>query len=294
MRQVKRFRLYDKYNVDLWGQLAFHRTKRFKLQLYKMLYRKRKLFGYKYKEQLNLLKVNKPRRGFGRIRSRYKKQMQEKQKLRYFYGFARDKQVKRFYNWARAQRGVVYDNFAGLLESRVLSILYRAGFVSSMRTGNQVILHHGVLVNGKRTRRYNFTLVPGQIIEFTRKDLERLFELRKRVNPRINWSIKGGVKKEKKMGYYNRRKKRKQKLPASYNLIRRGKLTKRIKERARRKFKRDFWNYKRNVLQIFMMPPNYLEVNKKLVKVMLVYRPKASEIYYPFRLELNDVIGFYS
>jgi ribosomal protein S4 len=294
MRQVKRFRLYDKYNVDLWGQLAFHRTKRFRLQIYKMLYRKRKLFGNAYKDKLNLLTVNKPRRGFGRRRSLYKKQMQEKQKLRYFYGFARDKQVKRFYCWARAQRGIVYDNFAGLLESRVLSILYRAGFVSSMRTGNQVILHHGVLVNGKRIRRYNFTLVPGQIIEFTVKDLKRLLKLRKKYTPGIDWSIRGGLRRRKKKKVWAHNRRRKQKIPANYSLIRKGKLTPEIKRRAQIRFGISFWKLKRKPLKVFMRPPNYLEVNKKLIKVMLVYRPKASEVYYPFNLELNDVIGFYS
>ena len=56
------------------------------------------------------------------------------------------------------------DRLAALLESRLDSVLYRAGFVHSFREARQQILHGAVLVDGRTTVRPSTQLQPGALV----------------------------------------------------------------------------------------------------------------------------------
>ena len=152
IRRVRKFRMYDKYRDDIWGWLMYKRTKKLNRILLELLYRKRLLFGYNLKNKLDYKRIWKIRKGLGRRRSIYKKKLHEKQKIQYFYHILREYKLKNFYKKVKREKGILEDNFAGILESRVLTILYRIGLINSMRVGSQLITHHGVTVEGRRIK----------------------------------------------------------------------------------------------------------------------------------------------
>lgn len=289
MHKIRKYRLYDKYNVDIWGWLMHQRSKQALKILLKLLFRQRILRGFrrrKWNQEFELWKSGKLRKGFGRDRSVYKKQLQEKQKTQFFYGFVREQQLKRFYEWAKREKGLLVNNFSGLLESRLLSIAYRMGFFDSMRVGVQYILHHGLVVEGKRVYKYNYTLLPGQKLEMIDSDLKRIKKLRDKMTDNKNlrkfflpffsetkdpqWHL-NYRKAEKRVNTFfwlkSRGKSEKEKHRCVKNLIQKGS---------------SLWH-----------PPGYLEVSYPLMLVMLVYHPSLKEIFYPYKLDLNEVVCYY-
>ena len=88
----------------------------------------------------------------GRIRikeSEYLLQLQEKQKIRFTYGVL-EKQVRKYYEEANRREGKTGDEFLRLLESRLDSVVYRAGIAQTRRQARQLVGHGHWLVNGRR------------------------------------------------------------------------------------------------------------------------------------------------
>jgi ribosomal protein S4 len=288
--------MYDKYREDVWGWLAHSRSRSGVKMLLNLIYRKRLLFGYYWKNQIDYSRIWKKRKGFGRDRSVYKKQLHEKQKIQLFYHIAREYQLKKFFKKIKGKRGILEDNFVGILESRILSILYRMGLVNSMKVGSQIITHHGIQIGGRRIRRYNYTLVPGQVIELSEEDCKRFQEAR--------GDEKDLYGRSPIIDFFNNRKKeKKKKLPASYFPFHRDYTFSKWFYKSRY-YKRSLLFYKKirkpkSVSVRWIAPPkfrkhvpDYLEVSYPLRKVMLVYRPRASEVYFPFRTSLKEVAAY--
>lgn len=296
IRRVRKYRMYDKYREDVWGWLAYSRTRGYLKLLLKHLYRKRLLFGYNWKKKIDYSRIGKRRRGFGRRRSLFKKELHEKQKIQFFYHIVREYQLKRFYKRVKGTRGILEDNFVGILESRVLSILYRVGLVNSMRVGSQLVTHHGVMVEGRRIKKYNHVLVPGQMIELTKEDTERFKKVRgvydkrsllgkspsRRDNRKANRGRKAADFPFHRDLLFNMKRKRS-------TFLRKGELYY-IKIKNPRAVKQGWVPPPRLRKRV----PDYLEVSYKLGKVMLVYRPKAKEVYYPFKTSLKEVASYLS
>lgn len=96
-------------------------------------------------------------------KSPYGEQLLEKQKLRLTYGLME----KQFYNtFARASRmkGNKSDNFMILLESRLMTLVYRLGLARSMFDARQLIRHGHVTVNGERVTIPSYTVTQGDLI----------------------------------------------------------------------------------------------------------------------------------
>ncbi|MBI3630942.1 MAG: 30S ribosomal protein S4 [Candidatus Sungbacteria bacterium] len=77
--------------------------------------------------------------------------LKEKQKVHFFYGLD-DRQIKRYAAEASARQGLFSDIFLRMLEGRLDSAVWRAGFFSSRRACRQAIAHGHILVNGKSAR----------------------------------------------------------------------------------------------------------------------------------------------
>jgi small subunit ribosomal protein S4 len=96
--------------------------------------------------------------------SEYGKQLIEKQKLRFTYGVS-EKQFRRFFMLAKAQKGVVTGTaFMQLLESRLDNVVFRLGFATTRRAARQLVNHGHVTVNGKKVNIASFLVKPGSVI----------------------------------------------------------------------------------------------------------------------------------
>ena len=98
-----------------------------------------------------------------RKQSDYGKQLNEKQKLKAYY----DMQEKQFANWVEAAmsaKGNAGENLVQRLECRLDNLVYRLGFGSTLRQARQMVVHHHILVNGKRVDRPSYEVKVGDVI----------------------------------------------------------------------------------------------------------------------------------
>lgn len=103
-----------------------------------------------------------------RKQSDYGKQLNEKQKLKAYY----DMQEKQFANWVEAAmstKGNAGENLVQRLECRLDNLVYRLGFGSTLRQARQMVVHHHILVNGKRVDRPSYEVKVGDVISLREK-----------------------------------------------------------------------------------------------------------------------------
>ena len=105
------------------------------------------------------------KRGATQVRkqSDYGKQLNEKQKLKAYY----DMQEKQFANWVEAAmsaKGNAGENLVQRLECRLDNLVYRLGFGSTLRQARRMVVHHHILVNGKRVDRPSYEVKVGDVI----------------------------------------------------------------------------------------------------------------------------------
>lgn len=81
--------------------------------------------------------------------SDYAQQLIEKQKLRHTYGLL-EKQFRRDFRRAQQMRGITGDNLLMLLETRLDSLAFRAGFGCTLMQARQLVNHGHLQVNGRR------------------------------------------------------------------------------------------------------------------------------------------------
>ena len=85
----------------------------------------------------------------GKKKTLYGIRLDEKQKLRYFYGGVREKQFHSYYDKARQKGGNIGDTFLQLLESRLDVIVYRLNLAPTIFAARQLVSHKHIEVNGK-------------------------------------------------------------------------------------------------------------------------------------------------
>jgi len=96
-------------------------------------------------------------------KSAYGEQLLEKQKLRLTYGLL-EKQFYRTFERAGRMHGNTADNFLFLLESRLMTLVYRLGLARSIFDARQLISHGHVTVDGQRVTIPSYSVRTGQII----------------------------------------------------------------------------------------------------------------------------------
>jgi small subunit ribosomal protein S4 len=124
--------------------------------------------------------------GRGRKRdSEYLLRLREKQKARRIYGVL-EKQFRHYYDKAARQKGATGENLLRLLERRLDSLVFRAGFAQSRDDARQLVLHRHVLLNGKIAKTPSILLRPGDTVAVKEKSrtLVRVLEARERAQSR--------------------------------------------------------------------------------------------------------------
>ena len=96
--------------------------------------------------------------------SDYGVQLREKQKVKRMYGVL-ERQFQRYFGIAQKTRGVTGQMLLELLERRLDSVLYRAGFATSRREGRAMVRHRAVKVNGRLVDIPSFTVKVGDVFE---------------------------------------------------------------------------------------------------------------------------------
>ncbi|MDE6289338.1 MAG: 30S ribosomal protein S4 [Ureaplasma sp.] len=94
--------------------------------------------------------------------SNYGQQLQEKQKLMFLYGM-NDRQFRRLFIIAKKRKGATTLNLLQVLESRLDSVVYKAGFAPTRRAARQLVSHGHILVNGKKVN------IPSYILQLEDK-----------------------------------------------------------------------------------------------------------------------------
>ena len=103
--------------------------------------------------------------------SDYGTQLQAKQKLKGYYGNITERQFRRIYQEAARRKGDTGENLIGLLESRLDTVVYRMGLVSTPFAARQFVSHGHISVNGRRVTVPSYRCKVGDVIEI--KDTSR-------------------------------------------------------------------------------------------------------------------------
>ena len=96
--------------------------------------------------------------------SEYGMQLREKQKARKTYSIL-ESQFEKYFEMAVAKKdGITGENLLQILESRLDSFIYRAGFASSRPEARQLVRHGHFTVNGKKVDIPSYLLKAGDVI----------------------------------------------------------------------------------------------------------------------------------
>lgn len=115
--------------------------------------------------------------------SDYGTQLREKQKLKGYYGNITERQFRKIYHEAARRRGDTGENLIGLLESRLDTVIYRMGVVSTPFAARQFVSHGHVRVNGKRVNIPSYEVSEGDVIEVKEKSKQMAVVLEMIQNP---------------------------------------------------------------------------------------------------------------
>ncbi|TFH32622.1 MAG: 30S ribosomal protein S4 [Anaerolineales bacterium] len=96
--------------------------------------------------------------------SDYNRQLREKQKTRRIYGVS-ERQFRRYYQTAVAQRGLTGVNLLRMLERRLDNVVYRLGLADSRQQARLLVTHGHFNVNGRRTDIPSMLVEAGDMIE---------------------------------------------------------------------------------------------------------------------------------
>ncbi len=94
--------------------------------------------------------------------------LKAKQKVRKYYDI-KESQFRTLFDKAKRLKGNTEDVFAGLLESRLASVVYRANFAPTVFSARQLVSHKHILVNGKPINIASYIVKPGDVISVAEK-----------------------------------------------------------------------------------------------------------------------------
>jgi len=101
--------------------------------------------------------------------SNYGIQLQAKQKLKSYYGNINERQFRNLFKKALNKKGNTAENFIGLLEKRLDSIIYRGKFSLTIFSARQLINHGHVKVNGRKVNIPSYQVKEDDIVELREK-----------------------------------------------------------------------------------------------------------------------------
>lgn len=98
----------------------------------------------------------------------YKAQLLEKQRLRAQYN-VHERQMRRYFKRAVNSKGNTGDVLVSLLETRLDSVVLRAGLARSIYAARQYVSHRHVMVNGESVDRPGYQVKPGDEVSIRPK-----------------------------------------------------------------------------------------------------------------------------
>jgi len=98
--------------------------------------------------------------------------LDEKQKLRYYYGLL-ERQFRGVYERALKRRGVTGEQMLQILESRLDNICYHFGFANSRAAARQLVSHGHVRVNGRKVNIPSCGLKVNDVVEIKNSNAAR-------------------------------------------------------------------------------------------------------------------------
>jgi small subunit ribosomal protein S4 len=99
-----------------------------------------------------------------RKQSDYALGLNEKQKLRYYYGLL-ERQFRNVYERALKRRGVTGETMLQILEMRLDSVAYSLGFGNTRAAARQLVGHGHVKVNGRKVSTPSYELRVNDVID---------------------------------------------------------------------------------------------------------------------------------
>jgi small subunit ribosomal protein S4 len=104
----------------------------------------------------------------GRRNTEYGVRLNEKQKLRFYYGVL-EKQFRRYLDSAKKSKGNTANTMMQLLELRLDNVVRRLGVGRTIWATRQIVAHGHVLINGRKTDIASAAVKPGDTITFKEK-----------------------------------------------------------------------------------------------------------------------------
>ena len=108
-------------------------------------------------------RANNRRGGRPRQASDYKRQLNEKQKMRYTYGIS-ERQFRRYVDEATARSTQPVTVLMERLESRLDNVVYRLGLAKTRQFARQMVSHGHICVNGRKYTIPSHRVRPGDVI----------------------------------------------------------------------------------------------------------------------------------
>jgi len=102
----------------------------------------------------------------------YGEGLNEKQKLRYYYGLM-EKQFRGVYEKAKNRRGVTGETMLQILETRLDNVVFHLGFGNTRAAGRQLVNHGHVQVNGRKAAIASFALKVNDVITVKNHNVSR-------------------------------------------------------------------------------------------------------------------------
>ncbi|WP_431910055.1 30S ribosomal protein S4 [Nonomuraea jabiensis] len=93
----------------------------------------------------------------------YGLRLMEKQKLRWYYDVS-ERQLRRYWDLAVRKPGASGAELVTLLESRLASLVLRAGLAPSIYAARQYVTHGHIAVDGRKVDIPSYLVKPGQVV----------------------------------------------------------------------------------------------------------------------------------
>lgn len=106
--------------------------------------------------------------------SEYGKRLREKQKLKRMVGIT-EEQLKKYFEVAKKQKGMVGENLLKLLETRLDNVVYRIGWAPSRKFARQMVSHKHIIVNGRIINIPSYQIKVGDKIQISDGMKENLY-----------------------------------------------------------------------------------------------------------------------
>ena len=126
-----------------------------------------------------------PKNARRRKESDFKKQLLEKQKLRFNYGLT-ERQLRKLFVEAKRDKASTPDKLLEFLERRLDNVVFRAGFAPTIPAARQLVRHRHILVNGKRVDIPSFRVQVGDEITVKDKSKDKSYIVDSLSKPALN------------------------------------------------------------------------------------------------------------